>query len=387
MANQHTDTSESDAEIIAVWEEKGRNQTHAATALGVSRAKVQGALQRRGFLGGIVASPERDGGKGYVVKGVSTYFDKDGVQRGQWVKTKLDDEMRESLVREFVNSMAEPIRAMSPLVAPPIGTDDDLLVVYPMGDPHFGMYSWAAETGDDFSLEEAERVTCAAIDRLVAMAPNATEATLLNLGDFYHADDSRNVTPGHGNMLDVDTRYAKVMQVGAKAMRWCIIRLLEKHQTVRVRNVRGNHDPHAAFALAMALDAYFENNPRVIVDMSPAAHTFQRFGKVLIGECHGDMTKPADLPGVMMNDAREHISDTTFWHWHCGHVHHDSLKEYQNVTVEHHRTLAGKDAWHAAKGYRSGRTMKAITYHKDYGEVHRSTCDIAMLRPAPEPRL
>jgi len=386
MANQHTDTSESDAEIIAVWEEKGRNQMHTATALGISRSKVQGALDRRGFRGGVTAGPERDGGKAYIVKGVSTYFDKDGVQRGQWVKTKLDDEMRESLVREFVNSMAEPIRGMSPLIASPVGTDDELLVVYPMGDPHFGMYSWAAETGDDFSLEEAERVTCAAIDRLVAMAPNATQATLLNLGDFYHADDSRNVTPGHGNMLDVDTRYAKVMQVGAKAMRWCVMRLLEKHEHVRVRNVRGNHDPHASFALAMALDAYFENNPRVTVDMSPASHTFQRFGKVLIGECHGDMTKPADLPGVMMNDAREHISDTTFWHWHCGHVHHDSLKEYQNVTVEHHRTLAGKDAWHAAKGYRSGRTMKAITYSKLYGEVHRSTCDIAMLRPAPEPQ-
>jgi hypothetical protein len=377
------------ARRIAALEQHPDNITKAAKMAGCAKETMQRFARKQWALtndnahvGGISASPERDGGGAYVVKGVSTYFDKDGNQAGQWVKTRIDDQMREQLVREFVSAMAEPLRGMSPLMAAPAGTDDDLLVVYPMGDPHFGMFSWAAETGDDFDLVEAERVTCAAIDRLVATAPNASEATLLNLGDFYHADDSRNVTPGHGKGLVVDTRYSKVMRVGAKAMRWCVLRLLEKHEHVRVRNVRGNHDPHAAFALAMALDAYFENNPRVTVDMSPASHSFQRFGKVLLGECHGDMTKPADLPGVMMNDAREHISHTTFWHWHCGHVHHDSVKEFQSVVVETHRTLATKDAWHAAKGYRSGRTMKAITYHREFGEVHRSTCDVAMLRAA-----
>jgi len=377
------------ARRIAALEQHPDNITKAAKMAGCAKETMQRFARKQWALtndnahvGGISASPERDGGGAYVVKGVSTYFDKDGNQAGQWVKTRIDDQMREQLVREFVSAMAEPLRGMSPLMAAPAGTDDDLLVVYPMGDPHFGMFSWAAETGDDFDLVEAERVTCAAIDRLVATAPNASEATLLNLGDFYHADDSRNVTPGHGKGLVVDTRYSKVMRVGDKAMRWCVLRLLEKHEHVRVRNVRGNHDPHAAFALAMALDAYFENNPRVTVDMSPASHSFQRFGKVLLGECHGDMTKPADLPGVMMNDAREHISHTTFWHWHCGHVHHDSVKEFQSVVVETHRTLATKDAWHAAKGYRSGRTMKAITYHREFGEVHRSTCDVAMLRAA-----
>ena len=110
--------------------------------------------------------------------------------------------------------------------------------------------------------------------------------------------------------------------------------------------------------------------------------TFQRFGKVLIGECHGDTAKAADLPGVMMVDAREHISATEYWHWHCGHVHHDSAKEYQGVIVETHRTLAATDAWHKGKGYRSGRSMKAITYHRNFGEVSRVTCDIAMLRAA-----
>ena len=375
-------TPEEVARRLAAYVEHGNNQTHAARALGIARETLQRTLRKEGIIGGMVASAARDGGGAYVVKGVSTYFDGDGNARGQWIKTKLDDEKREAMVRAAIEAMAEPLRGMGPITATPAHTDDDLLVLYPWGDPHFGLHCWGKETGDDFDLAEAERLTCAAVDRLVAMAPNASQAILLNLGDMFHMDDQTNATPGHGHQLDADTRFAKVLQVGVKAVRWAILRMLQKHARVRVRNVPGNHDPHASLALALAIDAYFDNDPRVTVDLSPGVFTFYRFGKVLLGECHGDTTKPADLPGVMMNDAREHISATEFWHWNCGHIHHDSVKEYQGVVVETHRTLAPKDAWHAKQGYRSGRTMKAISYHREHGEVSRLTCDVSMLRAA-----
>ena len=299
-----------------------------------------------------------------------------------WEQEKPGATAAVASIRAMFAGLAEPLRSMAPLTAAPTHTDDDLLVVYPMGDPHFGLHAWGAEAGEDFDLAEAERVTCAAVDRLVGMAPNARHATLLNLGDFFHANDQSNATPGHGNQLDVDTRYQKVMQVGAKALRWCVLRLLEKHEFVRVRNVKGNHDPEAHFALAMALDAYFENEPRVTVDMSPAAATFQKFGKNLIGECHGDTMKPERLAGVMANDRPEDWGATRHRTWLVGHVHHTSVREYPGCTVETFRTLAAKDAWHAASGYRSGRDMNAITYHREFGEVHRSRCDISMLRAA-----
>ena len=43
-------------------------------------------------------------------------------------------------------------------------------------------------------------------------------------------------------------------------------------------------------------------------------------------------------------------------------------------------TLAGKDAWHSASGYRSKQSMKAITLHKTHGEVTRNTVTLAMGR-------
>ncbi|HCE08547.1 MAG TPA: oxidoreductase [Oxalobacteraceae bacterium] len=316
----------------------------------------------------------------FVVKGVSTYYDKEGNAKGQWVKSALREERAEAVIREFTDWLAQHgARGMAPISAAPTMSDDDLLAVYPMGDPHFGLYSWAAETEDDFDLSEAERVTCGAVDRLVAASPPAKRALLLNLGDFTHADDSSNLTPGHGNALDVDTRYGKVAQVGLRALIHCVRRLLEKHEQVDVWMMPGNHDPHVSFMLALCLDSFFNNELRVKVDLSPSLYRYMRFGKVLIGSHHGHGAKGNDLPLIMAADRPEDWGQTTWRHWLCGHIHHWTAKEHPGAIVETFRTLAAKDAWHAGKGYRSGRDMNVITYHKEFGEIQRTRCDIAML--------
>jgi hypothetical protein len=299
-----------------------------------------------------------------------------------WEQFKPDAAAQANGLRIFAETLAEPVRGLAPVVVRPSHTDDDLMVVYPVGDPHFGLYSYADETGEDFDLAEAERVTCAAVDRLVATAPNASTGYFLILGDTTHADDSTNATPGHGHPLDVDTRFGKVMRVTARAMRWSVRRLLEKHAHVIVRFVPGNHDPHVSVALGLIVEAYFDGDPRVSVETTAAAHSYVVFGQCLIGTHHGDKTRFSDLPGVMATDRAKDWGNATFRTWLCGHVHHSSVKEYPGCTVETFRTLAAKDAWHAGKGYRSGRDLNAITYHRDFGEIHRSRCDISMLRAA-----
>jgi hypothetical protein len=355
----------------------------AADALGVHKSAVNRSIQalkntaaKHGY------SPEHDlqhpVAPGQMLRGASTLY-KDGKAILQWVKTKADDEKLEAILREFIGNLVEDARGLSPVIPAPRTSEADLLAVYPMGDPHFGMQSWGDETGDDFDLKIAEQLLYAAIDRLVESAPAAATALLLNLGDFFHADNQNN-TSQSGHQLDVDTRWAKVMQVGLRAMVHAIKRLLEKHQAVIVRNVKGNHDSHSSFALALALDAYFSNNPRVKVELSPAAFWYFRFGQVLIGSTHGDTCKMADLPAVMACDRSKEWGETSFRYWYVGHIHHDELKEFPGVTVESFRTLAARDAWHAAKGYRAGRDMRCIVLHKEFGEIGRHRCDLAMIR-------
>ena len=314
----------------------------------------------------------------FVVSGTSTLYDENGMKL-QWVKTKADEAQKFDMIREWIESLADGIKGMGPNPPAPKVSNADLLTVYPLGDPHFGMYAWAEETGDDFDAAIAEKLTCAAIDRLIESAPPSDTFILLPLGDLIHADSSTNRTPASGATLDVDTRWSKVMKIALRAFIYAIKRGLEKHKRGIVRIVRGNHDPHASVAIALALDAYFHGNDRLTVDLSPADHWYYRFGKVLIGATHGDTTKERDLLGVMAADRAKEWGNTEYRYWYCGHVHHSAKKEYPGVLVEYFRTLAAKDAWHAGQGYRSGRDAVCIVHHKDYGEIERHRCDIGML--------
>lgn len=360
------------------------SQRKAATKLGCAKANVDNALaavRKKAALAGY--SPDHGmvhpAPQPFSVKGVSTLYGPEGDVKAQWVKTKLNESQAEEAIKEFVNYLVSEAKGLSPIVKPPKASLEDILCVYPFGDPHIGMYSWAQECGEDFDLVEAERLTLGAVDALVSAAPAAKTAILLPLGDVFHANDQTNATPGHKHQLDVDSRYPKVIGVGIKTFRHAVLRALEKHEKVIVRIEPGNHDPQAKWALAFALDAYFENNPRVEIDLSPAKFWFYKFGKVLIGSTHGDTARHEALPGIMAADRPEDWGLTKHRYWYTGHVHHISVKEFPGVICESFRTLAAKDAYAAGHGYRAGRDMRCIVHHKDHGEIGRHICDVGMI--------
>ena len=364
--------------------EKYGSGTKAAKPLGVTKTAVNDAmrsLRKRAAKHGY--SPDHDMTKtvpeGFTVKGVSTYYDPDGKVRGQWVKSSADEESRIELVRQTIAALVEDIKGTARQTQAPAVTRGDLLCVYPLGDCHIGLRTWQEETGDSFDLNIARSLTTSAVDRLVESAPPADTAILLPLGDVFHANDQSNLTPAHKHQLDVDGRYVKVLQVGVQVFRYAIQKLLEKHQSVIVRFVSGNHDPQAIWALAFTIAAYFDNEPRVEVDLSPSAHWYYRFGKVLLGATHGDKSKANQLMGVMAADRPEDWGQTRHRHWLCGHVHHTSVAEFPGCTVETFRTLAAADSYAAGYGYRAGRDMRCLVFHRDHGEIERHRADVGML--------
>jgi hypothetical protein len=334
-------------------------------------------LKKRAALKGLAPGHFEHGvAEGYRMGKVTVQRSADGSVERTWERQHPGAELPLEILEAAIERL--PIEPLPP-VALPTDTDDDLLTVIPLGDPHFGLLTWEKETGANFNLELAEQITFAAVDRLTAMAPPAATAILLNLGDYFHADNANNRTPASSNQLDVDGRFEKIATTGILAMVRCVQRMLERHRTVIVRCNRGNHDPHQSAMLALALQAWFRNEPRVQVDTSPTAFWYYRFGNVLIGTCHGDGPKLPDLPLIMATDKPEDWGACPFRVWHTGHVHHDSLKDYPGCTVETHRTLAPNDAWHKWKGFRSVRELKAINYHRTRGEESRLRCGIQML--------
>lgn len=315
---------------------------------------------------------------GFGIKGVSQYI-KDGEVKGQWVKTSVDAERQLELMKLAVEALTADVKPL-PMVTPPRHTESELLNVIPMGDPHFGLQAWGRESGEDFDLKIAESMTLGAVDRLIQSCPKAKTCIILPLGDIFHANDQKNVTPGHGHQLDVDSRYQKIMMVGVLTFRHAIIRALETHQNVVVRFVKGNHDPEASFGLAVATAAFFHDNPRVTVDLSPSAFWYYKHGKTLIGSTHGDTVKHEALLGVMASDKAEWWGQTKHRYWYTGHVHSQNVREYPGVICESFRTLAAKDAYTSGHGYRAGRDMLCITHHVEHGEIERHRCDIGMIK-------
>lgn len=356
----------------------------AAVALGVNKTTLSTAidrLEREAALKGY--SPKHDMTRtvpdGYLVKGVSTYYNKDGKPSAQWVKSAIDRDRQDEIMRAAVAAMSEDIRGMSPSIQPPSSVESDILAVFPIGDPHVGLYVWAKECGDAFDLDIARNLTLGAVDRLMASAPAAETAIILLLGDVYHLNDQTNQTPGHKHQLDVDSRFVKVLQVGIETYRHAIIRALAKYQKVVVKCIPGNHDPQAIWALALTLAAYFSNEPRVDVDLGPSKFWFYRFGKVLIGSTHGDTCKHEALPGIMACDRPEDWGATKHRYWYTGHVHSQNVREFPGVICESFRTLAAKDSYAAGHGYRAGRDMVCIVHHREHGEIERHRCDVGML--------
>lgn len=371
-------------DLISALVKHDGHRSKAAKELGVTERMVYKALSRikknaatQGY------APDHDmthtAPEGFTIKGVSTLYDADGEQRAQWVKTSAEaqrlEDLRESIVEAF-----EDWRGQGKVATAPKQCSDDLLTVYPLGDPHLGMFAWHRETGNDFDLKIAEQNLCETMRRLVACSPKSKTAILLNLGDFFHSDTQENRTLRSGNILDVDTRWSKVLRAGIRAVMACIEAAAKKHELVIVRNCIGNHDEHTSQMMSIALGMYYENSDRIIIHDTPSRFWYYRFGSVLFGSTHGDTTKPNQLAGIMAHDEPDNWGKTKHRYWYTGHIHTQNVIEYPGCIWESFRTLAGRDAWSQSRGYRSGRDMYAIVHHQDHGEVERHRVDVAMLK-------
>jgi len=318
---------------------------------------------------------------GYVLKGTSTFYDDEGKVSRQWVKTERtkDDQLQQ--IKEAVESITEGIKPRKK-VASPKKNNKDLMTVYPMGDPHIGMYAWAKETGQDFDCDIARSELFGAMEYLSNQSPDSELGVIVNLGDFFHADDSSNTTARSNNALDVDTRWARVLELGILAMIDCIDLAVKKHKKVIVINAIGNHDDHSSVMLSLSLKAWFRNEPRVEIRDTIAKHEYLRFGKVLIGVTHGDTIKrkATGMDAIMATDRPEDWAAAVKRYWYTGHIHSSNREELTGVLWESFRNLAPNDSWHQAQGYRSGQDMCAIVHHTNHGEVSRLTCDISMIR-------
>ena len=345
----------------------------AATELGVHHDTVRQALVRDNLR-----APEGDP---FVIKKQNTLRDRDGVVVQTWTTTVPEADQVKLSMEIMLEAMVKKVVPLKPIDRSPKHALSDLLSIYPVGDPHFGLLCHKEEVGEDFNVEMASDELCGAIDKLVSVTPQTEEALLLILGDLTHADDESAQTARSKNHLDVSARHHKVMSVVFDAVIYSIRRLLTHHKKVHVWLNRGNHDDQSAYSLSLMLAAWFRKDPRVIVNVEPGYIKYMRWFNNLIGSTHGHMVKGKNLTSVMACDRREDWGQTEHHFWYLGHIHHKT-KEDNGSIAESFNTLAPGDSWHHAMGYRAKRRLESIQLHKQFGEIERHAVDIMMLKAA-----
>jgi len=224
------------------------------------------------------------------------------------------------------------------------------------------MFAWGKEVGNDWDLQIAEKTIGATVEEVIQRSPRSGHGIILGGGDLMHADNKRNET-ANGTPQDVDGRYEKVVDTATRLMVRTIDAALMRFGYVVVRILKGNHDEHASVAISYFLKAWYRNEVRVS----------GRFGQVLLGATHGHTIKIEKMPSIMAHRRAADWGSTKYRYVHGFHLHHSAkfATEGNGVISEIHQAPIPQDGWHYGSGFLSGRSIQAITYHKETGEKGR----------------
>lgn len=328
---------------------------------------VREFIQQKPERGGVFEVPD-----GQKIKGVSALVDGDKRIINQWIKTDADRAAQQAAMEAAVEALKEEIPRAEPIMRP-ASSISSLLCQYTITDNHLGALAWNEETqGGDYDLTIGERLIMDWFAAAIEQAPDARRGVLAQLGDFLHYDSFKSITPEHGNLLDGDTRYPKMVRAAIRIFRRVIAMLLEKHEQIDLIMADANHDPSSEVWLREMFAAWLADEPRVHVITNPGSYSYIEHGLVSLFFHHGHRRKISDVDSVFAGKYREVYGRTRFSYAHIGHLHKDELKSTNLMKVEQHETLAAPDAYAANGGWLSGRSAKVITYHDQFGEVGRN---------------
>jgi hypothetical protein len=340
----------------------GGNKAAAARELGLSPSTFKDRL-----------NAEIEGRK-FTVTARSTLRNAEGEVVMEWEKTSLDRERALEAQRAAYAELAAKLPKIAP-TAPPRASEAHLCNLYTYSDFHLGMLAWGKEGGDDWDLTIAERTLIDSFQAMIAQSPNAQTAILNIQGDMMHTDGLLPLTPASKHVLDADGRFSKIVAAAIRAIRSLVSMALQKHSELHIIIAEGNHDEAGSVWLRQMFAALYDQEPRVTVNDSELPFYAFQWGETMIGVHHGHKVKNEQLPLLFAAQFPKMWGETRKREIHCGHRHHRDEKEYNGATVIQHPTIAARDAYAARGGWIADRSVQAITYHRQYGQVGRmSVC-------------
>ncbi len=363
-------------EVLSAVIKYGSN-TKASEFLKCNRRSVDKLIERlsrKAASQGV--APHRDlihqTAEGFNAKRISTAYKEDGSVALQWVIQEPDKQSLKQRLDYMLEGLKDDLSGFKKSVKEPSKVNSDYLAMYIIGDHHFGMLA-DSETkldDDDWDVKIASQILLDSTERLANRVGDAEIGVLLNVGDFFHADSSKNETTA-GTRVDVDTRIGKTFKLGGRLFQILIDKMLRTHKQVVVINVRGNHDSDMACHLSSCLEILYDKEPRVNVLPNYSKFIHYQWENNLFVFHHGDRIKHEQILQTVIKNLDNEWSQSKNRYCHLGHIHHHTAREVGSMHFEHWGSLTSTDQWHSDSGYGSERSMTSVVYHKDHGEDSR----------------
>ena len=300
------------------------------------------------------------------------------------VRPRKDDGITYEDIDDYFYKLTHTLRdSMIVTGAPEQYDKDGEILEIDLQDLHIGLFSYGAETGEDYDI----KIACKRISKALNDIKNRTQGrrfskiVLALLGDILHTDNEQGTTT-KGTRQDVDTRPTKMFD---KTLDLLIDFIFELGQIapVDVVTVSGNHDNYISYTLYKALEMAYRDEPNVVFYNSPNPRKALRYGKCLIGFCHGDQ-KNNSLATWLQNEYAEDWGKTKYREVHCGHLHslHSDMQNFEEsqngLIVRRLFATTSASAWEHRQGYpKNLKTVMCFVWNPNKGlrEIWYNTVD------------
>lgn len=325
-----------------------------------------------------------DQAKGAVINnlsidGTSRYYKtEDG---GVWIKTKKEHQNLLERFERIGQSMIDGITPRPAIHKPQPYKYEDILSCYVLSDFHLGMYS-SFDPDGYWDTKIAESVLYKWIDMAVDQSKESKDGLFIQLGDFFHANDHKGITPRSGHVLDIDTCWDDVIDIGMAALEYAFELMLKKHDNVHCIIAEANHDPDAAKWMQRWFERLYRDNPRISFDLTKGGYYAYQWHDNAIFAHHGHARGINDVSKALTAMYPQVYGNSKHRYAHIGHFHHAKTKPFGDdglMEVKIHKTLAAKDQHAATRGYISKRGATTAFYHKYHGYIGESNITPSML--------
>jgi len=251
---------------------------------------------------------------------------------------------------------------------------DNSFAILNIFDAHIDKLSYTGKGGYWEAKENAKYLLAKADELLNDIYFHNVERVILPIGNDFFTINGFEPTTKKGTLQQTTMAWEDTFKLGIWFYRTLINRIRE-FTNVHVVSVKGNHDHDSSYYLSQVIEALFENEEDVTLDLSKDKRKYFFLHKVLLMFGHGDIEKRRikDLPTAMAIEQPENWGRAAHRQVILGDVHHKesykslSTLEHNGVEIKFFRPATNEDEWHRSNLWIGAKKSLSYIIYKNNG--------------------